>query len=624
MSNVDFAILLPIPEEYMAMVSRIEPSDSSLSLDQTMPSKYGKIGKFNVVCINSGKGEGYTSAVLTWVLLKYEPKFVLLVGIAGSLGHLDRGDIAVVSYVFALYGKTEDKKFVHQFECDWKPDAYLIKHALLFIKEPNQTWVKNIRVSRPDGNSTIFPKAEDVWIASSDLVIDDIEDPIFREIKAAATRQDIEIDAVEMEGAGAGAAAYVSRGRLLMIRSISDKCGEGLGWRQRKVWKEYACDTVASFVEEFLKYLPEQYPHPNEVKQSLTYQSNDITLKPEKSGLLSTIKPKLSNPVYIARSAVRELAKLSARAALILPQGYEVPEDFGNIDACYKEEIKTSTSPLGLIIAGEWPHWEIPVRRGFEGECSRKQYNVVVAHTAENEIHWAMMVEKFRHSGVKGIACVPPAKTIWTKLRLEVLIGDFPYVELDRQTGHSYPIIRSEDFEGSRDIIVRAANKGKIDSLIIVTFSNEQLPMNRDRTIGARAAATLLNLENRSHVFDLGLPTPTKPNMFPTWSSNPYLENYVTGLKKTERVVFFATTAPLAKYLHELVEKVRGEWPHRWAITQFDSTDESGLKNIVECYGARQQTEELGRMAALCLIELVENHSRKNSKPIPVHFEING
>jgi hypothetical protein len=97
-----------------------------------------------------------------------------------------------------------------------------------------------------------------------------------------------ELHAVEMEGAGAGAAASLEQSRrslgLLMVRGISDeprakrkrKAKDESGKEQRKQWKKYAATAAAAFVRALLLSLPEDSGTESPRRKTITGAWNSI------------------------------------------------------------------------------------------------------------------------------------------------------------------------------------------------------------------------------------------------------------------------------------------------------------------------------------------------------------
>lgn len=254
--SVDFVIVTPLAEEWLAMVSRL--GKPSAPPDQTIPTKRGSVGTFDVVCVRSGKYESETSAALTYACTLYKPSWVLVCGIAGGFKdqQMYRGNLVIASFVYGSAGKLVEGKFKRRPDLDSQPDKSLRSHAENFAAASGD-WLGTIKTQRPDGLPATNTHVNTGYVLSSDMLIDDPEHPFFQEMK----RDLPDLGAVEMESSGAASAIHLQQSRtslrFLMIRGISDEVGAGQGSEQRKQWKAYACDAVSAFVCAFLEYIPE-------------------------------------------------------------------------------------------------------------------------------------------------------------------------------------------------------------------------------------------------------------------------------------------------------------------------------------------------------------------------------
>ncbi len=259
--NISFAILTPTPIEWLAMTRVL--SGVSEAEGQPLPTKYGRIGHHDVVCVQSGKGESNTAATLQYILNNWNPRWVLLVGIAGGFPdhHVKRGDVVVAKFVYSMeFGKLVKGRFVRRPDYDYSTDRTLLEHALILVDGDVNDWKTCVDTERPDGKSPEETKAHDGYVASGDKVVDDPDHKFFLSVRKTIP----ELHAVEMEATGAGASIKLQQSRskvgFLMIRGISDEPGsEGQGrdgTAQRALWKRYASAIAASFVRSLLELVP--------------------------------------------------------------------------------------------------------------------------------------------------------------------------------------------------------------------------------------------------------------------------------------------------------------------------------------------------------------------------------
>lgn len=223
----------------------------------------GRIGDANVVVALTGKGQATTAAAIGPLLAAWQPRYVLLVGIAGGVAKARRGDVAVASFVYSLdFGKIEGGTFRLRPEPNWSPDKKLLDIATMLAEESDQSWKAWIRKARPKNRRPASTTAHVGYFGSSEKVIDDLSYPMIVEALKAAP----EILGVEMEAIGANAAIREmhANGQLknysgvIMIRGISDEPTvsskrAGLGRTEREKWTAYAADVAAAFAEAVIR-----------------------------------------------------------------------------------------------------------------------------------------------------------------------------------------------------------------------------------------------------------------------------------------------------------------------------------------------------------------------------------
>ncbi len=259
--RISWGVLTPLPEEFIAFSKHMK--NVTNADDQILPTKIGTIGLHSVACILTGKGEGNTASALNQLSFTFQPRWILLSGVAGGFPERDfrRGDVIIGRFIYDMdFGKYENNRYLRRPEYDYGPDRALLSHAELLASNKSSAWQDRILESRPDGRDKSESRAQAGYIASSDKIIDDPSNKFFEDVKATIP----EVDAVEMEAAGAGAAVRLAQARqtlgFLMVRGISDEVSNSSqnvsGRNQRKVWKEYAADVSAAFIESLLITLP--------------------------------------------------------------------------------------------------------------------------------------------------------------------------------------------------------------------------------------------------------------------------------------------------------------------------------------------------------------------------------
>jgi nucleoside phosphorylase len=221
-AQIDIAIITVVPEEYIAVHSRLENTQRYPgTVDGVNPYKWetGEIqsnqASYRVVLAFSGSQGVISGATITnATVLRWNPRYVFLVDVAGGLNRKDLslGDIVIANPIwFYDYGKI-GKKFepCHRFQ--YPANNPLFRSALLFAEF--QYWKGGISRKRPD-NTDILPKVLNGTVASGNQVIDNPDHPFFRSVLRSDTAR--EILAVEVEGAGAADAIVFANLQLLRV-----------------------------------------------------------------------------------------------------------------------------------------------------------------------------------------------------------------------------------------------------------------------------------------------------------------------------------------------------------------------------------------------------------------------
>ena len=276
MPKVDIALVTVIPEEYQAVRSALErhgcPTTHAAGTAR-QPNQYGWVvgelgagpapGYQLVVALAGLPGPTRMAEVVSTTIHRYNPRYVLLVGIAGGfpLDELARGDVALSSAIYDYeYGKISDE-FRPRHDFTYQVDPSLLNSALA-LHARDRAWTTLERPPRPSGTTGV-PKLLAGAIASGNKVVDNADNAFFASVLAAWPK----LLAVEMEGAGAAAAiaSAQSRGTIgfLMVRGVSDmphldrasapvvQSAEG-NKAERDVWKRYAAATAAEFTVHWI------------------------------------------------------------------------------------------------------------------------------------------------------------------------------------------------------------------------------------------------------------------------------------------------------------------------------------------------------------------------------------
>jgi|GEM_PF-4086149 len=306
--SIDLAILTPTPVEYDMM--RRELAGARDVDEIRWPTQVGKIGRHRVGVFLSGKGEEATASAVALIAHLFEPRWVLLVGVAGGVRKLRRGDLIVANVVQSIdFGKVAAGGFRRRPELDWPADRALLARAAVLAEGVERPWVNAIKEPRPDGQSAIAPNSVVGYVGSSNKVVDDVEYPVIVDALRTAT----EIDAFEMEGVGAAIGVETERAirnvGLLMVRGISDQphdpqSADG-GSEQRAKWKRYAAHVAAVFTRHLIEHLPR--PRSGSVQRQRSRPSGSVSRRRTALNLTASLERalvQLQAPSWVVRRAV--------------------------------------------------------------------------------------------------------------------------------------------------------------------------------------------------------------------------------------------------------------------------------------------------------------------------------
>lgn len=276
--SVDVAIITILEEEYKAvlrLLTRVRQVMGSAVLDNQHAWIVGEIEAPQLadpytVALAMAPRPGTNAAVIVTknTLQAFDPRCVLIVGVAGGLGDIDLGDVVVADRICAYeYGKI-DHGFSPRDDLDAPTDAAIATAANTFAaRHPN--WFAELDHSGDLRHLT--PKIVVGKVASGDKVVDNPTDRFF----SSVMRSRLKLRAVEMEGAGVAAAIQDAREMQQavsfgMIRGISDlpraggsqpgkKLGQSAQTEMRDSWKVRASTAAAAAAVQLIRW---SWPRP--------------------------------------------------------------------------------------------------------------------------------------------------------------------------------------------------------------------------------------------------------------------------------------------------------------------------------------------------------------------------
>jgi nucleoside phosphorylase len=264
---IDIAILTVLESEYEAAVSRVEDLSP---VEGAEAQRYrwvrGEIESnsherpYHVVVGMSGdKGEVAGALATRAMIARWNPRYVLLVGIAGGVGGLASvGDVVLPDSIWSYeFGHLADG-FTPKPGSQYPPDPALLRAALAV----QSAWVHGIRAEPPGKRPA--SRVVSGPIASGNKLIESKGSALYSDL----VRAEPEFIAVEMEAAGAAAAVVDATDEgydvgFMMVRAVSDviraepegEVVEGQSYvdPERENWRDYASDVAAAFAQALIR-----------------------------------------------------------------------------------------------------------------------------------------------------------------------------------------------------------------------------------------------------------------------------------------------------------------------------------------------------------------------------------
>ncbi len=193
-------------------------------------------------------GNDSAAAATTSLIRRWQPKHVLMVGIAGGVpGKVSLGDVAIADYSFYY----EPAKMTPSGEQP-RPEQFH-SNRMLYARAQAYTavdWRNSIGTARPgaQADNLVLSKVHFGPIASGEKVIAD--ESFMTRLRAECSK----LVATAMEGAGVARAAEMTHppAGFLEIRGICDLADSN----KNDDWQPYAADVAAAFTFGFLKDRP--------------------------------------------------------------------------------------------------------------------------------------------------------------------------------------------------------------------------------------------------------------------------------------------------------------------------------------------------------------------------------
>ena len=252
LGNAQVAILTILREEHGAVVAAGSISNPIPNTQYTYRRRLGP-DLYDVIAARCmDRGNVPISNLVTTVVERFRPEFIVLSGIAGGIAGRDGvqlGDVVVADHVdwYEMRKLAGGESKIRKQAVD-HPSAFL-RDAIIGTVERDGTWAGRVTRKRPGGGTLKMIEGN---IIAGDKVLGDQRNKYQREVLE-------EFDkalAVDMESYGLGRAVYECRGTrrynlgYMIVRGISDLVADEHNNATRQKWRDYAAATAAAFAVE--------------------------------------------------------------------------------------------------------------------------------------------------------------------------------------------------------------------------------------------------------------------------------------------------------------------------------------------------------------------------------------
>ncbi len=252
-SPIDVVILTALPEEREAVrgsldASREQHLDGLVYDLATLDTGQAGTRYQIVLVLQTSMGNEQAAILVERVITRWRPSHIILTGITGGVRDSDRrllGDVLVADQIVAYEPGRQTPEGVQRRYQVYRPAEALIAASKRLA---SRDWVLEIKAQRPDGTTgRVVPQAHFSVVASGSKVVTD--PALTTELQSDWSM----LAGVEMEGAGASAAAYAHGAPgVLLVKGISDWADPA----KADNWRSYAAEAAARFVVALLRSAP--------------------------------------------------------------------------------------------------------------------------------------------------------------------------------------------------------------------------------------------------------------------------------------------------------------------------------------------------------------------------------
>jgi nucleoside phosphorylase len=261
--RIDFAVIATLDEEFDAVKEVFQLQEKNLKSEKNFLYYYKKIKNFGIAFFKlTQRGNVNSASQTTEIINNFNPKHIILVGIAGGIkNNINLGDVAVSDNVeYYEYKKISTEKTQPRSTTIAPPS----KNLRDIIQHVGEEWKDKIKTSRPDGK----PKEETKVVHGLILSGETIQSGKLQIHQAYLEKNPI---AFETEAGGVGEAIYnTNRSEYIVIKGISDYVDIVESQTLRDMWRKYASEVAAAFSYELiLQAIKTLYPGVSEIGRKL-------------------------------------------------------------------------------------------------------------------------------------------------------------------------------------------------------------------------------------------------------------------------------------------------------------------------------------------------------------------
>lgn len=256
---IDFLLITALPEERDAVLQRLPgyqmarpaAGDASVYYRATLPATYSDGTRTSyelVVTFPPEMSRAPAAALAATAIARWQPSYVLLVGIAGGIGTngVALGDLLIANRIIDYEVAKAQSEALSRRWHSYDVHAGLLQRAMAFT---GWRWHGPVAAARPEPGR---PERHFGPIASGDKVV---EDPsLLNDLLQTWPK----LIGVEMEAGGVAPAARQSNPPpgFFMVRAASDLADPDKGSPEVRGWRPYACAVAAAFAVAFLRSGP--------------------------------------------------------------------------------------------------------------------------------------------------------------------------------------------------------------------------------------------------------------------------------------------------------------------------------------------------------------------------------